>query len=162
VGLSGQVQRDFSLSKTAFWPLQAPFTKIWIWFFQTTFAKWPCSRSHGWPYCRINRNIAAPVIPASLVRLTNKAYVHVVRELARCKGQPRIPTISRLDAASNDQLKIVRQLLTIELRLRARVIPNGLSAQIIGKDNAGNNRDSKQDCRKSKKLEVVVSTSRGE
>jgi len=27
------------------------------------------SRSHGWPYRRINRNIAAPVIPASLVRL---------------------------------------------------------------------------------------------
>ena len=88
--------------------------------------------------------------------------MHVVRELARCKGQPRIPTISRLDAASNDQLKIVRQLLTIELRLRVRIIQNGLSAHIIGKDNAGNNRDPKQDCRNSKKLEVVEPTSQGE
>ena len=43
MGLSGQVLRDFSLSKKAFWPLQAPFTRIW--FFQTTFAKWPCSIS---------------------------------------------------------------------------------------------------------------------
>jgi hypothetical protein len=42
-GLSGQVLRDFSLPKKAFWPLQAPFTKNW--FFQTTFAKWPCSIS---------------------------------------------------------------------------------------------------------------------
>jgi hypothetical protein len=76
VGLSGQVQRDFSLSKKAFWPLQAPFTRIW--FFQTTFPKWPCSISGSvynlavqWLALprRINRDIAAPVIPASLVRL---------------------------------------------------------------------------------------------
>jgi hypothetical protein len=43
VVLSGQFLRDFSLSKKAFWPLEAPFTKNW--FFQTTFAKRPCSIS---------------------------------------------------------------------------------------------------------------------
>jgi hypothetical protein len=71
-GLSGQVLRDFSLSKKAFWPLQAPFIKNW---FNNVckmamFHQRLCfSRSNGGPYRRINRNIAAPVIPASLVRL---------------------------------------------------------------------------------------------
>jgi hypothetical protein len=130
VGLSGQVLRDFSLSKKAFWPLQAPYI-------QTTFPKWPCS-------------------------VSGSVYNLAVQWLALPPNKPQYCRPGDSCKSGAFVLKIVRQLLTIELRLRARVIQNGLSAQIIGKDNAGNNRDPKQDCRNSKKLEVVEPTSQGE
>jgi hypothetical protein len=103
----------------------------------TTFAKWPCS-------------------------ISGSVYNLAVQWLALPLNKPQYCRPGDSCKSGAFVLKIVRQLLTIELRLRARVIQNGLSAQIIGKDNAGNNRDPKQDCRNSKKLEVVEPTSQGE